>query len=151
MSTIYLVQHGQAKSKQVDPERSLTEQGRRETERIAEMATRLDLDIQEIRHSGKTRAQETAAIFGRALGLMGKVTAVDGLNPTDDVTAVAGKLKTSSKPPMLVGHLPFMPNLVGYLVNNDANSSPVDFRNSGIVCLVEDSGEWHVDWQLNPG
>lgn len=151
MSTLFLVQHGKAKSKDEDPQRPLNLQGRRETERIAELAAKLDLDIQEIRHSGKTRAEETAVIFGRALGLMGQVTAVDGLNPTDDVRPIVDELAGEKMPIMLVGHLPFMLRLVGQLVHRDPEKSPVEFRNSGIVCLVSDTEGWKVGWQLNPG
>jgi phosphohistidine phosphatase len=151
MNTLFLVQHGRAKAKDEDPERPLTLQGRRETERIAELAAKLDLDIQEIRHSGKTRAEETAAIYGRALGLMGQVKAVEGLNPTDDVMPIVDELAGENKPIMLVGHLPFMPRLVGQLVQRDAENSPVDFHNSGVVCLARDAEGWKVNWQLNPG
>ena len=151
MSPLYLVQHGQAKSKSDDPARPLADLGRQETERIAELAARLDLGIREIRHSGKTRAEETAIIFGRALGLSGKVTAVDGINPADDVEPVAKSLKDEEGPIMLVGHLPFMPRLVGFLVEGDAEEAPVAFRCSGVVCLVPEGGAWRVDWQLNPG
>ena len=35
---VYLVQHGEAKPKDVDPSRSLTERGREETERVAAIA-----------------------------------------------------------------------------------------------------------------
>jgi len=150
-STLYLVQHGKAKSKDEDPERPLNAQGRRETERIAELAARLDLGIQEIRHSGKTRAEETAVIFGRAMNLMGNVTAVEGIHPTDNVEPVANGLAGETEPIMLVGHLPFMPRMVGQLVHEDAEESPVEFRNSGIVCLVREAEGWRVDWQLNPG
>lgn len=155
MSTVYLVQHGKAKSKDEDPQRPLTQQGRRETERVANLAGLLDLGIQEIRHSGKTRAEETAVIFGDALGLTGlakkSVLAVEGLHPTDDVIPVANGLAGETEPIMLVGHLPFMPRLAGQLINHDTKKSPVEFRNSGIVCLVREAAGWRVDWQLTPG
>ena len=148
---IYLVQHGEAESEDVDPERPLTQRGREQTQLVAEMAAKLDLDIRAIRHSGKTRAGETAAIFGRALPLMGNVVAVSGLGPVDDVRPVGEELARGSRPVMLVGHLPFMSRLAGLLVNGDLEESPVEFRNSGIVCLARENGSWQVMWQLNPG
>ncbi len=152
---VYLVQHGQAKDKEEDAERPLTPQGRRETSRIADLAARLDLDVAEIRHSGKTRAAETAAIFGSALGLMNlekkSVLSVEGLHPTDDVKPVANGLAGETRPVMLVGHLPFMPRLAGQMVNQDAEKPPVEFDHSGIVCLAREATGWRVDWQLNPG
>lgn len=152
---VYLVQHGQAKDKEEDAERPLTPEGRRQTARIAELAARLDLGVAEIWHSGKTRAAETAAIFGSALGLMNlekkSVLAVEGLNPTDNVKPVANGLAGETRSMMLVGHLPFMPRLAGQMINHDAEKSPVEFQHSGIICLVREATGWRVDWQLNPG
>lgn len=148
---LYLIQHGKAKSKDVDRERPLTAQGEAETELMAEMATKLDLNVAEIRHSGKTRAEQTAVIFGRALSLQGQVTAVSGLNPTDDVQPVATEMTTAEQPVMLVGHMPFMARLAGLLANSDPENSPVSFRNSGIVCLSRQADGWSVKWVLTPG
>jgi phosphohistidine phosphatase len=150
MITVYLVQHGEAKSKDEDPERPLTATGREETERIAELAAHLELDIDAIWHSGKTRAEETAVIYGRALGLMGDVSEVDGLHPTDDVGAMADRIVEADKSVMLVGHKPFMPNMAGHLAAGDEDESPVDFRYSGIVAFTHKDGGWRGDWQLNP-
>ncbi|HEX6385536.1 MAG TPA: phosphohistidine phosphatase SixA [Anaerolineae bacterium] len=148
---IYLVQHGEAESKDVNPNRPLTQRGREQTQLMAEMAAKLELGIQEIRHSGKTRTEETAVIFGRSLSLMGNVLAVSGLGPVDDVRPGAEELTRGSKPVMLVGHLPFMARLAALLVNDDPEKSPVEFRNSGIVCLAPENGSWQVQWQLIPG
>lgn len=151
MKHLYLVQHGKAKSKDVDPDRPLTEEGQQETQLMAEMAAKLDLDIKEIRHSGKTRAEQTATIFGRALSLQGSVVAASNLGPTDDVKAVARELKDERKSVMLVGHKPFMPRMAGHLVKGDIEDSPVEFHKSGIVCLTQENGHWKVKWQLIPG
>jgi len=148
---LYLIQHGQAKSKDVDPDRSLTDVGQQETRLMAEMAAKLDLDIVEIRHSGKTRAEQTANIFAGALALIGAVVAASGLGPTDAVQPVGDALTKAGQSVMLVGHLPFMDRLAGYLVNGDPEDSAVAFRNSGIVCLAYQDGEWQVRWRLTPG
>ncbi|MCB0194173.1 MAG: phosphohistidine phosphatase SixA [Anaerolineae bacterium] len=148
---LYLVQHGLAKSKDIDPNRSLADQGQRETELMAEMAAKLELTIDEIRHSGKARAEQTAAIFGRALSIQDKVTTVSGLGPMDDVKPVVNAIMEDDRSVMLVGHLPFMGRLVGYLVSSDDNATPVAFRNSGIVCLTPEGQNWNVVWQLIPG
>lgn len=151
MRNLYLIQHGQAKSKEIDPDRSLTDRGRRETELIAEMTADLALTIDEIRHSGKTRAEQTAAIFAQALSLQNQVIAVSGLGPMDDVKPVAKALAAEEGSVMLVGHLPFMARLAGYLVDGDEDATPVTFHNSGIVCLTPQSDGWAVAWQLIPG
>ncbi len=147
----YLVQHGRAKPKEVDPERPLSDAGRQETQLVAELAAKLDLDVEEIWHSGKTRAEQTAAMFGQALPLMGSAIEKSGLNPTDDVKPVADDLRKGKRSIMIVGHLPFLQRLAGLLVNGDPEDAPVEFHNSGIVCLSREDGDWHVKWQLLPG
>jgi phosphohistidine phosphatase len=62
-----LVQHGEAEPKDVDPSRPLTASGRETAERVAVFARRLGVEVAQIRHSGRTRAEQTSAILGEAL------------------------------------------------------------------------------------
>ena len=59
---IYLVQHGEAEAENVDPARPLTERGRQDAGRVAAFAARLGLAVHQIRHGGKTRAEQTSSI-----------------------------------------------------------------------------------------
>jgi phosphohistidine phosphatase len=147
---VYLIQHGEAKPKDVDPNRSLTDRGRAETERVAAIAARMKLDVHQIWHSGKTRAEETATIIGAALAPIGGVASVTGLAPNDDVHPVAEALERESRPLMLVGHMPFMARLVGLLLTGNTEQAPVKFRNSAIVCLTREGERWQVGWILTP-
>ncbi len=147
---IYLVQHGEAEPKSVDPARPLTVRGRQEAEQVAAFAAGLGLELGQIRHSGKTRAEQTAAILGEALSPPGGVVAVPGLAPKDDVAPVAETLARESQPVMLVGHLPFLSRLAGLLVTGDPDRPVVQFRNAGIVCLSLEEGRWLVTWILTP-
>ena len=147
---IYLVQHGEAEPKSVDPARPLTERGRQDVQRAAAFAARLGLEVHQIRHSGETRAEQTAAILGQALSPPGGVAAVPGLGPKDDVGPVAEALAQESRPVMLVGHLPFLARLAGRLLVGDAERAPVEFRNAGIVCLTGEEGRWRVAWAVTP-
>lgn len=149
--TLYLVQHGKAVSKDIDPERPLSDLGRQETQLIANLAAKLNLGVQSIGHSGKKRAEQTATIFGETLSISENVMAISGLNPTDDVKQMTDALANEERLIMLVGHLPFMARLAGLLVNGDPESSPVEFHNSGIVCLEYRSDRWQVSWYLMPG
>jgi phosphohistidine phosphatase len=147
---VYLVQHGEAESKSVDPARSLTARGREDVERMAAFAARLGVEVHQIRHSGKTRAEQTAESLGRALDPPGGVVAVSGLDPKDDVRPVAEALERGAHPVMLVGHLPFLARLAGRLVVGDEERSPVEFHNAGIVCLSYEEGRWRVAWAATP-
>lgn len=148
---LYLVQHGEAKSKEVDPDRPLTEVGRETTEKIAGLASRLGLTVNVIRQSGKTRARQTAEIFGSALSPGGGVIAAEGLGPVDDVVPAAKAFKDEEMNVMLVGHLPFMEKMVAYLTTGDSEKDVIEFHNSGVVCLEGSGDDWEVSWQLLPG
>jgi phosphohistidine phosphatase len=146
---VYLVQHAEAMSEDQNPERPLTADGRHATADVAVVAARLDVKVQQIRHSGKTRAAQTAEILGEALKPPDGVVQMDGLGPLDDVEPVAVELAHSARPVMLVGHLPFMERLAGMMLTGDAGQPVVKFTNAGIVCLVLDN-HWQVTWIVTP-
>jgi len=147
---VYLVQHAEAMSKEQDPDRPLTPIGRQHIEGVADVAAKLGVEIGQIRHSGKTRARQTAEILGEALSVTESVVAVSGLGPLDDVKPVAEGLEEISQPVMLVGHLPFMERLAGQMLAGDAHQPVIDFTNAGIVCLEKQDGPWRATWIITP-
>jgi len=147
---IYLVQHAKAKSAEIDPDRSLTGEGRSDAEAVARLAKRMGVTVHQIRHSGKVRAEQTAEIFGQALSPAEGVLAVPGLGPVDEVEPVADELAEAKKPTMLVGHLPFMERLAGWMLAGDAERPAVKFHNAGIVCLAGEGKGWQVTWIAVP-
>lgn len=146
---LFLVQHGKSLPKDKDPNKGLSEAGIHETERIAQVAKGYGVHVSSIAHSGKTRARQTADIFASALKPEGGLQEISGLNPLDDVTAVA---IDSTEDRMLVGHLPFMERLTAYLITGSIERPVFKFQNSGIVCLdkAPDIGSWVIKWALMP-
>jgi phosphohistidine phosphatase len=149
MMAIFLVQHGLSLPKDQDPEKGLSEKGKADTVRIAEVAKTYQIPISKIVHSGKKRAQQTASIFNETLGVDNPIERIDGINPLDDVTAFAAIIEPQSNE-MVVGHLPFMERLVGYLTAGSVDLRVYRFQNSGIVCLNREAGDWFIQWTLNP-
>lgn len=147
---LYLVQHAEAKTKKQDPERSLTPKGRKDAIQVVKLAKRLDIDIDQIRHSGKTRARQTAGIFGQHIPSQAGIVEVSGLGPVDDVIPIGDEITADDENLMLVGHLPFMERLAGYLLTGDADHKVIDFHNAGLVCLKCDREAWVVDWIITP-
>jgi phosphohistidine phosphatase len=148
--TLFLVQHGKAKPETEDPERSLTDQGAEIVGRMADWAAQVGLAVDQIRHSGKRRAAQTATILAIGLRPPKGVNAVEGLSPKDDVTPVAESLRGDQGSIMLVGHLPHLSRLVSLLLTGNPESEVVRFRNAGIVCLTQQEGKWAVDWVMQP-
>lgn len=149
--SLYLVQHGRCRPKTEDPEKSLTEEGKKETERIADVAAGYQVRVSRILHSGKMRAHETAEIFEIRLSPTGGSESCSGMNPMDDVHAFANNLPLDQDI-MLVGHLPFMQRLIGLLVCGDPERTVFKLQNSGILCLDSPSGEKNpvIRWALMP-
>jgi phosphohistidine phosphatase len=147
---LYLVRHGEAIPRSMDPARPLSEQGRSEVRQVAAFAARLGLAVGQIRHSGKARAEQTAVLLAEALSPPAGLVTVSGLGPSDDVRPVAAALAAESQPVMLVGHLPFLARLTGFLLAGDAEKEVVRFHTAGMVCLVHEDGRWQVAWVLTP-
>lgn len=147
---VYLVQHGEAKTKDEDPERPLTEAGRKTVEQVAAWAARVGLKVDQIRHSGKRRAEQTAAIFGEKLQPREGITSYPGLAPNDDVRPVAEALAECPCSVMLVGHLPFMSRIAAALLAGDPDRQLVRFRQGGLVGLVWDGQRWTLDCAVPP-
>ena len=149
---LYLVQHGAAVSKEADPERPLSLEGRVEVKKVAShLAEASGISIQRIFHSGKLRAEQTAAIIARELRLQGKVEAAKELNPTSLPWGWIERLVDMQDNVMIVGHLPHLKRLTALLVCQDESKKCVDFQNGGVVCLFRDeSGIWSLKWIIVP-
>jgi phosphohistidine phosphatase len=148
---LYLVQHGKSLPKDQDPDQGLSREGMADVERIAGVARGYGVRLAAIRHSGKKRALQTAEIFAAALNPEKGVETMDGINPLDNVAAVAPTLRSDDNV-MLVGHLPFMERLTSYLTTGATDRLIFKFQNGGIVCLDQDqdSKSWYIKWTLMP-
>ena len=144
---IYFVQHGLALPEQVDPNRPLSAEGRKEVERIAAHLRQVEIVVKKVCHSGKTRAKETAQILAEQIG-DGNIYERSGMSPNDSVIAFAAGLKEDDT--MYVGHLPHLGKLVSYLVAGDEDANLVKFVNAGVVCVEKDNMGYHVEWYLKP-
>jgi phosphohistidine phosphatase len=148
---LYLVQHGEAASKEEDPQRPLTEAGAAASRLAAARLAAALSPVGGIRHSGLLRAEQTASIFAAALGIA-SVSASRGLAPSDDPAVFAGILaaEPAESSLLVVGHLPQLARLAGLLLAGDAAREPVRFRNAGVVCLERGQGPWRLEWAVVP-
>lgn len=148
---LYLVQHARALPAQEDPERGISDRGRQDAERIAGVAKGYGVRVAKIVHSGKKRAMQTAEIFARHLEPPQGVEQVSGIQPQDDVTAIAMALRAEDDW-MIVGHMPFVSKLASYLVIGQVEPTIFRFQNGGVVCLEEvpPQPSWVIKWALMP-
>jgi phosphohistidine phosphatase len=148
---LYLVQHGEAVDKEIDPDRPLSDAGRREVATVADFLAVRPVPIDHIWHSGKPRAKETADILAARLAPHVQPQERPGLAPKDPVVPLRDLLGTYEDDIMLVGHLPHLAKLAGLLLAGDENQTPVRFAKGGVLCLIQDeSDHWQIAWMVVP-
>lgn len=146
---LILVRHGEANTEGTDANRTLTARGEAAAQRVAGWAVSAGFTVDEIRHSGKRRAEQTAETFARALGVA-DIKGVSGLSPNDDPDAMAAVLQVETARVMLVSHLPFLSRLVSLLLINDPDRVVVDFRPTTFVALSRQGTEWTIEAVVHP-
>lgn len=148
---LYLIRHGEAKTESEDPERGLTEKGGRHALRMGEFLAFMGTHLDEVIHSPKKRAFETARAIVESIHPVNGIREGEGLTPNDDPLNWVTEINGMTGDTAIVGHLPFLDRLLGLLVLGDANKTIVDFKPAGAVCLRSaGDGTWLVVWVLNP-
>ncbi len=147
---VYVVQHGEAVAKEVDPARPLSEKGRLDAERLAAFLARIGVRVQRLIHSGKTRARQTAELVQWAVLPGGRAQEHPGLGPEDPVAPLADEIGAGEQDVMIVGHQPFVGRLVGRLVADDETRSVAGFVPGTVVCLERSVDGWQVIWMVRP-
>ncbi len=147
---LFLVRHGEAKPESEDPSCPLTERGAETVRRMAVWAAQVGVKVDQIRHSGKKRAEQTAALLAERLNPARGVLAVEGLKPNDEVRPVTEVLQAEHESVMLVGHLPFLGRLAGLLLAGNSDIGIIGFQPAEIVCLSPREGKWSVNWVMSP-
>lgn len=148
---LYLVRHGEALPKHLDPERRLSPAGREAATRFGSFARHVGIQVAAIYHSRKARARQTAEIIASQMvsqrGIIGK----DGLLPDDPVEPLAKEIEASEEDLMIIGHLPFVARLTALLLIGDPERSILEFAAGGVVGLErEGSGAWRLRWLIIP-
>jgi phosphohistidine phosphatase len=148
---LYLVQHAEAKREAEDPERDLTKKGRLDIESVAHHMKRLNVQVRQIFHSGKTRAQSTANILAWHLKPAAGVSEASGLAPLDDPEIWSGRIAPMDEDILLVGHLPHLGKLAAILMTGDKEKNVINFQMGAALRLKRMAADqWAVDWMVLP-
>ena len=148
---LYLVQHGDALPKDVDPQRPLSNQGRADVEKVAAFLGRAGIRVVAVLHSGKKRAEQTARRLAAAIGEGARFEEIPGINPLDPPDAFARTVSEWAQDTVIVGHQPFMGKLVSCLIVEGEVVSTVTFRPGTVVCLEkDDENAWSIAWMIRP-
>ena len=150
--TLYLVQHGAAVPEQEDPERPLSAQGAEDVERLAGLLAHLRVSVARVLHSGKTRAEQTAATLATAVLDRGEPEVTAGLKPKDAPGPLAERLAGLREDWVLVSHQPLLGRLISLLVAGDSERPSVALQPGTLVALEPDAeaGGWRIALVLPP-
>ena len=148
---LYLVQHGEALSKEQNPDRPLSDRGSLDLAKVAEFVRPLKIEVDYLWHSKKTRAIQTTRILAEVIKVKKSCSERDGLDPNDDILALEQELSNIDSDVMIVGHMPFLGKLAAQLLAGSEAAATVRFRQGGIVCLAYDKDiGWQVEWMVTP-
>ena len=153
---LYLVQHGDALTKDVDPKRPLSAQGQADIKRLATWLVDDSIVVSRILHSGKLRARQTAELLEPVLERNGEISPADGLGPNDPPEAFLRRLDYVDEDTLIAGHLPFVARVVARVVAQTLTGSPdqplVEFRPGSLAVIERDSsGVWRLICFVCPG
>ena len=147
---LYLMQHGNPVSKEIDKTKPLSKQGIEDVYRVARFLAANGIKFNELLHSGKERAKQTAEIINSIV--CEGITPVerDDISPLDNVSSVAGYIISGEKDIMIIGHLPHLSRLTSLLVTGSESGDIAAFKQGGVVCLSQDGDRWAISWMITP-
>jgi phosphohistidine phosphatase len=144
---LYLMRHGHALSQEADPQHGLSEHGIAAVSHIAGMLAARKIHLDQIIHSTKKRARQTAEIVRSIAAREIECTESDEIKPNDDPQVVFNKIQNEKIDSLIVSHLPFIPGLLHLLC---PTAQPVMFEPGTVVCLEKNSGNWVLLWVEHP-
>jgi phosphohistidine phosphatase len=148
---LYLVQHGEACTKEIDPERPLTERGKDDVDRLAAFLEKAGIRPDRLIHSGKLRAMQTAERLANAIAPGVELEASGLINPNDNPKAFDWQSESWDRDTLIVGHLPFIAKLVSHLVIDDDDRLIAAYQPGSVVCLERQADHgWRIDWMIRP-
>lgn len=149
---IFLLQHGEAVDKKINPDRPLTDSGRMTISQLGNFLFSRNIEFDAIWHSPKLRAKETAEILASCLKLDKLLYEYKELEPEESVKKTVRLIQQAEEQNiMLVGHLPHLSQLAGLLLTGDEKNEVIAFEKGGIVCLsYQDIGVSIVRWFIVP-
>lgn len=149
---LYCMRHGHAEQfPNLHGERPLSQKGVEEINRVAMYLRRCGVYVMRIKHSGKLRAHQSATILANTISDNNQnLEECHLLRENNSITLLKNLIQEWHDDTILVGHMPFISQLVSMLVLGDDSRYIVYFPPGGIVCLEQFENRWILNWVLRP-
>ena len=146
---LYILQHGEAEAREINPERPLTEQGARDIRVLAMHMRNMGVQPGKIFHSGKLRAEQSASLVAEVLSPAIAPVQAAGLSPNDDPAIIVGDIERIGENILIVSHMPFVSRLCSVLLTGTTEAEFASLPGT-LFCLEESEGKWRLAYMLRP-
>ena len=146
---LYILQHGEAVPKEIQPDRPLSEQGIRDIRILALHMQNMGVQLGNVFHSGKLRAQQSARLVAETISADIQPVKTEGLNPNDDPMVIVGDIERMDANILLVGHMPFVSRLCSTLLTGTTAAEFASVPGT-LFCLEKADGKWRLAYMLRP-
>ncbi len=144
---VYLIHHAATHTLEEDPERHLTEEGRKQADRLGTRFKAAGIAPVRILHSDKQWPMETAERIAAVMGLSDRTAVADyPIDTGDAVAPFLAEIAASDGDIMMSGHIDFLRRTASALVCGDEAIQVVDFKPDfgTVFCLEGDGDDWIV-------
>jgi phosphohistidine phosphatase len=147
---LYLVQHADAVSKDTHPLRPLSPKGLQDADTMATFLRGAEILVDQVVHSGKLRAEETATVLAKTVSPEQTPEAFDGIHPQDSTDHLFNTALTAGGDLMVVGHMPFMGRMAARCLTGREDGASVAFEPGAVLCLERQDETWTLQWFIKP-
>lgn len=149
---LYLVRHGKAEDAADESgERSLSDRGMADIESQAKFLGDAGITLNQVFHSGKLRARQTAEILSARIAPGVSVEAMQNLSPMDEPDALEAALAGWNVDTMVCGHNPFMERIAARLLSGNDDAAAVLVKTGTVMCFEKVGPDnWLMNWMVVP-
>lgn len=151
---LYCVRHGRAEQlPDHTGERPLTQEGINDVSKVAAYLKHQAVwrHVVRLMHSGKLRAQQSAEILAAAVAEDQAIEVCALLGSDHSTVPLINLIQEWHDDTMLVGHMPFMSQLVSALILREDSYDILRFPPGTVVCLERiEHYRWILNWVVCP-
>ena len=143
----YLIHHATAFKLEEDPDRHLTELGRKQADHLGARFVAAGINPTRILYSDKQWVRETAERIADVMGASDKLEVAGyPIDTNDDVRPLIAEIEAASGDLMMVGHVAYLRRVAAKLVTGDDSMQVISFKPDfgTTFCLEKEDGDWIV-------
>ena len=135
--------------KEIQSERPISEQGMRDIRILATHMQNMGVQLGNVFHSGKLRAQQSARLIAETVSPGIKPVQTEGLNPNDDPKVIVEDIEQMDTNILIVSHMPFVSRLCSTLLTGTTGAQFESIPGT-LFCLEKAENRWRLVYMLRP-